>query len=135
MRVPRVSTLLLLVLLLQVFLLLRSCPTAQPCPSQAQLPSLSSASLYGAVKRVGVLIVATGRYVQFIPQLLTDMSSHFLVGYNVTAVIFTEEARPVGCERYQCKVVSHKRYGWPYDTLLRWEGSILHLHIQASSQA
>lgn len=119
MRLPRVTLLVTLVCVLQLLLLLRTEP--EPCPTS--IKSQPAPSLYGRVKKVGVLIVATGRYVQFISQLLDDLSKHFLVDYSVTAVIFTESKQPSGCDKFPCKVVPHVRYGWPYDTLLRWEGA------------
>lgn len=117
MRWPRVSELLLLIVVMQIMLIFRSMPP--PCPPPRPL----TPPTWSAVKRVGVLVVATGRYVSFVSQLLTDLSLYFLPGYNVSAVIFTDEPHPPGCTVQRCRVVPHVRYGWPYDTLLRWEGA------------
>lgn len=119
MRWPRVPALLSLVALLQLVLIWRGGEAPPP-----QCPPHPAPAPWSAVRRVGVLVVATGRYVRFVPQLLEDLAQHFLAGYNVTAVIFTDDPRPPGCTPQRCRIIKHTRYGWPYDTLLRWEGAL-----------
>lgn len=118
MRWPRASVVLSAIVVLQLIILWRgpSDPPTCPPPPPAPVP-------WSPMRRIGVLVVATGRYVSFVPQLLADLSANFLVGYDVTTVLFTDELHPPACAPPRCRVIPHQRYGWPYDTLLRWEGA------------
>ncbi len=70
--------------------------------------------------KVGLLVVATGRYIQFVEPLLASADKHFLPEQEVTYVIFTDQ--PVTFqENIQRNIirVEQKRLGWPYDTMMR----------------
>jgi histo-blood group ABO system transferase len=67
--------------------------------------------------KIGLLTVATGKYLQFIPPLISSARTHFCKNHEVTFFVFTD-----GCldEAKDLVVLPHKRYGWPLDTLFRY---------------
>lgn len=75
---------------------------------------LSGASLDAA--KVGLLVVATGKYISFVRPLLDSASRHFCPGHEVTYFIFTDGEPPA-----YPNVIKfyHERVGWPYDTMMR----------------
>jgi len=66
--------------------------------------------------KVGLLIVATGKYDQFVDPLITSARKHFCSDHEVTYFVFTDghisDASDV-VRIYQSKM------GWPYDTMMR----------------
>lgn len=73
-----------------------------------------SAPVYAA--KVGLLVVATGKYISFVRPLLDSANKYFCPGHDVTYFIFTEGEPPA----YENVVkFHHERVGWPYDTMMR----------------
>ena len=66
---------------------------------------------------VGLLIMATGKYTVFLPQLVASADKYFLPGHNRTYFIFTDGEVPQldGVVR-----IEQMRLGWPFDTMLRF---------------
>jgi histo-blood group ABO system transferase len=65
---------------------------------------------------VGLLIVATGKYIDFVNPLIQSAEIHFCKNHHVTYFVFTDrgfEIPPNTIITYQ------KRLGWPYDTMMR----------------
>lgn len=81
---------------------------------------LSMASPLAAVKKrpfnIGLCIMATGRYDQFVPELITSAHAHFCPGDNITFFVFTDGTIPQGPNIVR---VEQKRLGWPFDTMMR----------------
>jgi histo-blood group ABO system transferase len=71
--------------------------------------------------RVGLLVVATGKYINFVEPLVRSAEKHFCKNHEVSYFIFTDGALPViETLRDGAMIkVEHQRSGWPYDTLLR----------------
>jgi histo-blood group ABO system transferase len=67
--------------------------------------------------RVGLVVVATGRYTQFVPQLVTDVRARFLSCHDVSVFVLTDSQGPVGTT-----TLAWPRFGWPWDTLRRYHG-------------
>lgn len=66
---------------------------------------------------VGLLVVATGKYMQFVPPLISSAENYFLKGHHVTYFVFTDqEPIPLPNTIY----VFQKRLGWPFDTMHRY---------------
>lgn len=65
---------------------------------------------------VGLLIMATGRYIEFVEPLVNSAKQHFCPGHEVTYFVFTD-----GVLSPMDNVVSiyQKRLGWPFDTMKR----------------
>lgn len=74
--------------------------------------------LVASEKKIGLCMMATGKYDVFASRLIESAKTFFLKDYEVTYFVFTdgkiEEADDV-------KVIYQKRLGWPYDTLMRFE--------------
>jgi len=67
-------------------------------------------------QKIGLLIVATGKYTQFVFPLLDSADQYFCINHEVSYVVFTDGSLP---ERDNLKVIYQKRLGWPHDTLMR----------------
>lgn len=67
---------------------------------------------------IGLLVVATGKYIHFVPQLLQSADAHFCKNHCVTYFVFTDHEN---FEYPRAKVLPHKRLGWPLDTLRRFD--------------
>lgn len=67
---------------------------------------------------VGLLIMATGKYINFVPPLIESAKKYFCPGHQVTFFVFTDGQLPPGDD-----IVSfhQSRLGWPYDTMMRFE--------------
>ncbi len=65
---------------------------------------------------VGLLVVATGKYIEFVTPLVESADKYFCKGHNVTYFIFTD--REVASKE---NVIStyQARLGWPYDSMMR----------------
>ncbi len=74
-------------------------------------------------EKVGLLIVATGKYDSFVDPLIKSARRHFCPNQEVTYYVFTDGTIP---EADDIVKVYQKRLGWPYDTLMR--NSIYHEH-------
>jgi histo-blood group ABO system transferase len=70
---------------------------------------------------VGLLIIGTNKYTQFLQRLITSADKHFLVDKNVTYFIFTNKTDfPIETDRNVVMVpVEHKP--WPFMTLYRYK--------------
>ena len=75
--------------------------------------------------KVGLCIVATGKYDGFAKTLIESARMHFLKNHDVTYFVFTDGQVLDGKDVVK---VFQKRLGWPYDTLKRF-------HIYASSHS
>lgn len=70
------------------------------------------------VYRVGLFIVATGRYIQFIPALIQSAEKYFLPDHDRVFIVFTDHMEQLPQQRNVIGVYQD-RLGWPGDTLLR----------------
>lgn len=66
--------------------------------------------------KVGLLVIATNKYIRFIQPLLDSMRRWFLPGHEVTMFVFTDaESTPAGTVR-----LHQAHMPWPNPTLLRY---------------
>ena len=72
-----------------------------------------------SAKKIGLLIVATGQYDQFVDPLIESARQHFLNGHEVTYFVFTDGTRVSRAK--DVVSVLHKKLGWPFDTMMRNE--------------
>lgn len=69
---------------------------------------------------IGVLIIATNKYISFLQPLITSADSHFLLEQDVTYYIFTNKKIEIKTNRKVVFIeVSHK--DWPWMTLGRYK--------------
>lgn len=74
-------------------------------------------------KRVGLLVMATGKYIRFIDALLDSADNYFCKNHDVTYFVFTDgDLSP----RENLVIVPQEQLGWPYDTMMRF--AIYHKH-------
>jgi histo-blood group ABO system transferase len=66
--------------------------------------------------KVGLLVVATGKYICFVKPLLDSANNYFCPQDEVTYFIFTDGMPPADPNVVK---FHHKRAGWPYDTMMR----------------
>ncbi len=67
-------------------------------------------------EKVGLLIVATGKYDSFVAPLIDSARRHFCSNHEVTYYVFTDGNIP---EAQDIVRVQQEKLGWPYDTLMR----------------
>lgn len=65
---------------------------------------------------IGVLVMATGKYIKFVPQLVKSAETYFCPGHEVTFYVFTDQEPPV---LEQTVFIHQDRLGWPFDTMMR----------------
>jgi len=78
---------------------------------------------------VGILIVATGKYISFVKPLIASAEQHLLPSHQKTYFIFTDGQAPVG---HNVVSVYQQRLGWPYDTLMRCSIYVEHPELYTS---
>lgn len=79
---------------------------------------LSSFSLTQlSADNIGLAIVATGRYIEFVPPLIESADKYFCKNHNVTYYVFTDQEYDAP-ENVVCAY--HSRLGWPFDTMMRY---------------
>jgi len=85
----------------------------------AFLPLISAvAGEQESSKNIGFLIVATGKYIDFVTPLIESAKKHFCRNHRVTYFVFTDQEfdPPENVIR-----IEQQRLGWPYDTLMRYK--------------
>lgn len=66
---------------------------------------------------IGLLIMATGKYVNFVPPLVKSSEKYFCRNHNVTYFVFTDGELPAADNIVR---IHQSRLGWPYDTMMRY---------------
>ena len=67
---------------------------------------------------IGLLITATGKYIQYVDPLIESAEKHFCKEHKVTYFIFTDSNLP---STENTIYLPHNRLGWPFDTMMRFE--------------
>lgn len=78
---------------------------------------------------VGILIVATGKYINFVEPLIISAEEYLLPDHQKTYFIFTDGTAP---SAHNVVSVYQKRLGWPHDTLMRCAIYASHADLYAS---
>ena len=74
------------------------------------------------MKKIGLLLIATGKYDIFLDQLLEGAKEYFLTNHDVTFFLFTDSDKEFPQSKVYKFWTEHKK--WPYPTLERY----LHFH-------
>lgn len=69
-------------------------------------------------KQVGLLIVATGKYIGFVDPLIESARKHFCQNHQVTYFVFTDQELAPQKDVIR---IEQPRLGWPYDTMMRYQ--------------
>ena len=75
--------------------------------------------------KIGLLVIATNKYIQFVEPLFTSAQQHFLVNHEVTMFVFTNMALP---QRPGIHKIFLDHLGWPGATLMRYHVFSQHAH-------
>lgn len=78
---------------------------------------LSYSSIY--CHKVGLLVMATGKYIQFVPPLISSARNFFCTEQDVTYFVFTDQPTD-HIAAQDIKFIHQKRLGWPFDTMHRF---------------
>jgi histo-blood group ABO system transferase len=71
-----------------------------------------------ASENVGLLIVATGKYICFVNPLIESAKKHFCKNQHVTYFVFTDQEYDPPADVIR---IEQRRLGWPYDTMMRYQ--------------
>ena len=75
--------------------------------------------------KIGMLVIATGKYIRFVAPLWESAKKHFMKGHELTMFVFTDaDAVPDGCVK-----IPHAHEAWPGPTLHRY-----HTFLKAKDQ-
>src|SRR5438105_2872923 len=77
------------------------------------LVSMDTISAY----KVGLCIMATGRYDKYAERFIESARKYFLTAHEVTYFVFTDGSVKAASDVVQ---IHQKRLGWPQDTLMRF---------------
>lgn len=69
------------------------------------------------VVHVGLAIVATGRYIEFVDSLIESAEKYFCKDHHVTYFVFTDQHY---APRNNTVIIPQNRMGWPFDTMKRY---------------
>lgn len=75
---------------------------------------------------VGLMIMATGKYISFVNPLVKSAKQHFCKKHNVTFFVFTDGEYP---SEENVVIINQPRLGWPYDTMMRFQVYASHKDI------
>lgn len=70
---------------------------------------------------VGLLIMATGKYIQFVKPLISSADKYFCAKHNVTYFVFTDADPKQLADHNNLVVIEQSKLGWPYDTMMRFQ--------------
>ena len=70
-----------------------------------------------ASHKIGLCVMATGRYDAYALEMIASARHHFCTNHQVTYFLFTDSAQIEADDVVQ---VFQPRFGWPYDTLMRF---------------
>lgn len=76
------------------------------------------AKLVSCQYKVGLCIVATGRYVTFVEPLIRSAEQHFLKSHKRYFFVFTDHVDQV-IKQDNVIAIYQKKLGWPYDSMFR----------------
>ena len=67
--------------------------------------------------KIGVLVIATGKYDAFVPPLFKSIKKHFMKNHEVTTFVFTDKDMP---NKKGLVKINHEHEPWPNPTLKRY---------------
>lgn len=69
---------------------------------------------------ISILSIATGKYIDFIPDLIKSSEENFLKNHKKTYYIFTDKKSSIRIKGINIVKVYQEKLGWPYDTMMRF---------------
>lgn len=80
-------------------------------------------------QNVGLAVMATGKYIQFVEPLIESAEKFFCKGHNITYFIFTDGKDEKLSNRKNVVLIHQDKLGWPYDTMMRFKTYAKHATI------
>lgn len=77
------------------------------------------------MKKIGVLLISTGKYHIFVQPLIDDIDKHFFVGHEIEIYLFSDREMNIELRKSECRInvvrvpTEHKPF--PHPTLKRYE--------------
>ena len=75
---------------------------------------------------VGLLVMATGKYISFVPPLVRSANRFFCTDHKVTYFIFADQPMEQIEPMDNIVIIYQKRLGWPFDTMMRYHTYYAH---------
>jgi len=69
------------------------------------------------MSKIGLVVIATGKYDRFIPPLFKSVKKHFMINHEVTMFVFTDQDMP---KKEGLVSIKHEHEPWPMPTLKRY---------------
>jgi histo-blood group ABO system transferase len=87
-------------------------------------------SFFLSANNIGLCIVATGKYIQFVEPLVISADIYFVPGHTKTYFVFTDQEFSDSLKnRTDVVRIEQKKLGWPYDTMMRFAMYLNHADI------
>lgn len=83
-------------------------------------------------EQIGVLIMATGKYINFVPRLINSAEEFFCKNHKVTYYVFTDGILEMPSST-NVITIFQERLGWPYDTMNRYHVYLKHASMLSSN--
>ena len=74
------------------------------------------------MSKIGLLIIATGKYDRFVPPLHESVQKHFMLKHDVSVFVFTDKTLPA---KNGLVVIQQDHEPWPNPTLKRYHVLVL----------
>lgn len=58
--------------------------------------------------KICVITIATGRYIQFVEKLLESIENNFLVGHDISCLLFTDNDLEEASDNIKVSKIEHK---------------------------
>lgn len=71
--------------------------------------------------KVGILVIALGRYEAFWPELYKSCEKYFLPNWKKEYFVFTDSKKLKFNDKENVHSIYQKKLGWPYDSMMRFE--------------
>lgn len=81
---------------------------------------------FACAANIGLLVVATGKYIHFVEPLVSSAEKFFCKNHNVTYFVFTDQ-EPIHLPN--TIFAFHPRFGWPLDTMKRYYAYLNHWEL------
>lgn len=74
-------------------------------------------------QKIGLLLIATGKYYQYVDSLINSAMKHMFKGHSLTFFVFTDKFKlaNVTNKQAQVKILEWGHYNWPGATLYRYK--------------
>lgn len=72
------------------------------------------------MSNIGLVVIATNKYITFVRPLLDSVRKHFLTNHKVTLFLFTDKLKDLVCSEPDVVTITQSHMAWPGSTLFRY---------------